>query len=228
MPKLTDDELGTLLRETFTSKEALVDHLPETTKRRSPVPALLAAAAVVVVLAGVLYGVQRVDRPDPAPPVATAASSEKGEIWGVAVATVVRKFQPAGERWTAVKVFGQAAAMNASDPPEVLQPGVTFTTLDKREIERAVTPIAPVVVWTSAISPETCAPGTVPSVVVDPIVGKGDRREVRVLFMLGCGGNTHSGTYTLEKVDGAWKVTAGTGDLCGDVRSPSASPRAGC
>jgi hypothetical protein len=227
MPKLTDDELGTLLRETFADKEALVDQLPEATKRRSPVPALLAAAAVVVVLAGVLYGVQRVDRPDPAPPVATAATSEKGEIWGAAVATVVRKFQPAGERWTAVKVFGQVAAVTASDPPKVLQPGVTFTTLDKREIERAVAPIAPVV-WNSSISPETCAPGTVPSVVLDPIVGKGDRREVRVLFMLGCGGNSHSGIYTLEKIDRAWKVTAGTGDLCGDVRSNSASPRAGC
>ncbi|MDX6283081.1 MAG: hypothetical protein QOH03_4152, partial [Kribbellaceae bacterium] len=57
MPKLTDEEVGQLLRETFTEKEELLDHLPEATTipvRRRKAPVLLAAAAVIVILAGVL------------------------------------------------------------------------------------------------------------------------------------------------------------------------------
>lgn len=227
MPELTDDELGELLREAFAAQETLVDHLPEATKRRSRLPVLLAAAAVLVVLAGVLYGVHRSTRPDPAQPAATTATSEDGMIWGVAVATVLHKFEPTGTQWSGVKVFGQFAEVATSDPPKTLRPGVTFSQLEQRQIALAVAGVAPVV-WNSSISPQTCAPSRVPTVVLDPIVDKGDHREVRVLFMLGCGGNSHSGVYTLRKVDNAWKVIAGTGDLCGAVRTTSATPRGGC
>lgn len=231
MPKLTDDELGELLRETFADKETLADHVPEATKRRSPLPALVAAAAVLVVLAGVLYGVQRAGRPDPAPPVATSAASDaatdNGDIWGAAIATATRRFQPDGSTWQAVQVYGTFAVLTASDPPRLLKPGLTLTELDKQRIERAVNPIAPVR-WNAPFAPSTCRPARVPRVVVDPVVGKGDHREVRVMFTLGCGDDTHSGNYSVAKVFGTWRVIAGTGDLCGPLKSTSATPRAPC
>ena len=230
MTRLTDNELGELLRETFADRESRIEHLPEATRRRSAGPALLAAAAVLVVLAGVLYGVQRVGRADPALPVATSAASnaatDNGDIWGAAVATVARRFQPAGVTWQSVQVYGQFGVVAASDPPKTLKPGVTFTEQDKQRIEQAVNPVAPVR-WNGPISPSTCLPGRVPRVIVDPVVDKGAHREVGVLFMLGCG-NSHGGTYSLEKSGGTWKVFAGTGDLCGPLRTTSASPRAGC
>ncbi|TCC29800.1 hypothetical protein [Kribbella sindirgiensis] len=235
MAQLTDDELGELLRETFADKEALADHVPEATKRRSPLPALVAAAAVLVVLAGVLYGVQRAGRPDPAPPVATSAASDaasdaatdNGDIWGAAIATATRRFQPDGASWQAVQVYGAFAVSTASDPPRLIKPGLTLTELDKQRIERAVNPVAPVR-WSAPFPPSTCLPGRVPRVVVNPVVGKGDHREVRIMFTLGCSGSTHSGKYLVEKIDGAWKVTAGTGDLCGPLKSTSTTPRAPC
>jgi hypothetical protein len=56
---MKDDELGDLLRETFTSKERQVDSLPEaiTPAKRRTGPILLAAASVLVVLGGILYAV---------------------------------------------------------------------------------------------------------------------------------------------------------------------------
>jgi hypothetical protein len=56
---MKDEELGDLLRETFTSKEHQVDTLPEAinpAKRRTG-PILLAVASVLVVLGGIVYAV---------------------------------------------------------------------------------------------------------------------------------------------------------------------------
>ncbi|TKK81409.1 hypothetical protein [Kribbella jiaozuonensis] len=116
MTKLTDEELGDLLRETFADRETLVRQLPEATKRRHPGPILLAAAAVLAVLAGVLYGVHRADRPDPAPPV--AAATEPGDIWGAAIVAIARQFAPAGG-WQSIEVSGPG------DRPWTLPSGAT-------------------------------------------------------------------------------------------------------
>ncbi|WP_350279472.1 hypothetical protein [Kribbella sp. HUAS MG21] len=225
MPKLTDDELGELLRETFAGKESLADRLPEAPKRRRPTPALLAAAAVVAVLAGVLYGVGRLGPADPVSPAdsvspaATAAVTRSparpytvstvplppftngGEIWGAVTVDLLRRFKPdGGGDWEAVQV-------NGGHPPGV-KPAITFSPGVKAQIADAVRPVAPVR-WGGPESPVSCTPGRIPIVFLDPIVYRGDQAEVHTFMTWGCGAKyQQSVTYRVEKVGGSWKVTA--------------------
>lgn len=242
MGKLTDEDIEQLLRETFADKEDLVNELPQATKRRSPVPALLAVAAVLVVLAGVLYGVNRWGQPDPVPPVASTttttrgpevsgdrlAASDKGDIWGAAIVSVARRFEPAGVQWAAVRVLRYSIQTD-----QVTAPGMVFTATEKARIEQAVRPLAPVI-WNGTPSPVSCAPGRDPIVMVGAIVDKGDHQDVGVMFTQGC--ESQLVTTRLRKVDGVWKVTAtalGTATAfangeCSRTDAQSASPPPGC
>jgi hypothetical protein len=208
MTRLTDDELGELLSETFAGKENLIDRLPETTKRRGRGAALLAAAAVIVVLAGVLYGADRLRNPDPVAPSATSTATstatalarstgDGGEIWGAVVAAMARQFKPAGVSWQAIQVNGGRLGPRSAT--------ITFSPEVRAEIERAVKPVAPVI-WGGPASPASCTPGPVPIITVYPIFIYPDHTEVRAVFARGCG-KAHDETYRLESVGGIWKVT---------------------
>ena len=210
MTKLTDDELGELLRETYAGKESLVDRLPEATRRRSPAPALLAVTAVLAVLAGVLYGVNRLGGADSVDPAATstatpastplAGSDESGDIWGAVVVAMARQFKPAGVNWQAIQVNGG----HLGSRPQT----VTFSPEVRVQVARAVKPVAPVV-WGGPESPVSCKPGPVPIITVYPIFAYPDHREARAVFVRGCG-NRHDVTYRLEKAGAVWKVTPAT------------------
>ena len=109
MAKLTDDDIEQLLRETFADKENLVDELPSATKRRSPGPVLLAAAAVLVVLAGVLYAVNRAGDPDAVSPAGQVSptvrfESDDAMIWAKAIQSMLRQVTP-GQGWKTVFVL---------------------------------------------------------------------------------------------------------------------------
>jgi hypothetical protein len=230
MPKLTDEQLGELLRETFADRETLVDNesqVPEATKPRRLLPALLAAAAVVAVLGVVLYGVQRAGGPSPAtappktsatttPSESTGSHAEDGLIWGVAIAAIVRQAQPAHETWQAVEVFGQIGYPGGKSGTP--QPSVTFPAAVKQQVEQAVMPLAPVR-WNQPISPSFCVPGRIASVTVAPVVYKRDHQEVQVDLRRGCVGGTWGtsggtwGIYSLKKVAGTWKIVGATGTL---------------
>jgi hypothetical protein len=231
MTKLTDEELGDLLRETFADRESLTDHLPEATKRRNPGPILLAAAAILAVLAGVLYGVHRADRPDPAPPVATAA--EPGDIWGAAIVAIAQKFAPAAG-WQSIEVYGPG------DRPQSRLPNATrfekLTAQDRKRIEQVVAPIAPIVWGGGQDFGNSCDGRRVATVTVGPIVDKGDHREVAASIFYDCGRGWLP-NYRIEKVDGVWKVTGtigypeGVEPVGGGCPTPgktSTSPRPGC
>ncbi|MFC6161441.1 hypothetical protein [Kribbella jiaozuonensis] len=231
MTKLTDEELGDLLRETFADRETLVRQLPEATKRRHPGPILLAAAAVLAVLAGVLYGVHRADRPDPAPPV--AAATEPGDIWGAAIVAIARQFAPAGG-WQSIEVSGPGdrpwTLPSGATPPPV----VKFTAEDRKRIEQVVAPVAPVV-WNGRDSGNACDGRRVASISVGPIVDKGDHQEVAVSIFYDCG-RGYLPTYRIERVDGVWKVTGTIGyptgveplGGCPTPEKTSTSPRRAC
>lgn len=207
MPKLTDAELGELLRETFAEREQLADHLPEATeppRRRNPAPILLAAAAVLAVLAGVLYGVNR----DPAPQVATPAVSEEGAIWGAVIAAIARRSEPA-DGWQVIQVFGEGNRPNTQHPKKTPSPVVTFSAAAKEQIEQAVRPLAPVQ-WDAP--DEGCTPRRVATVTVGPVVSKPDHKEVFANIFFDCGRGALL-TYRIEKVDSSWKVIGTVGQV---------------
>jgi hypothetical protein len=145
MPKLTDDEVGTLLRETFVDKENLVDQLPTatTSPARRKAPALLAAAAVVAVLAGTVTVAGR-DHQETARPTSTPQVAEKAEPasstgpmtgsttaelnltahgWALALKEVTKAERPPGG-WPVVKVLDAwyEAAGNPSGPGAARRP----------------------------------------------------------------------------------------------------------
>ncbi len=226
--RLTDDELGDLLRETFAEHENLTDHLPEATKRRSPVPVLLAAAAVLVVLVGVLYGVHRPDRSDQplaATPAATAAGSDDGSIWAAATVSIARLAEPS-DGWQFVQVFGQGQRPHTQALKGSPAPVVTFSAAAKARIEAAVRPLAPVT-WGGV--EESCA-ARVATVTLGPVVSKADHKEVHTSIFYDCGRGSIL-TYRIENVAGLWKVIGTVGSVSGVLPAggcPSASPREGC
>ncbi|TCC12217.1 hypothetical protein [Kribbella soli] len=228
--RLTDDELGDLLRETFAEHETLTDHLPEASKRRSHGPVLLAAAAVLVVLVGVLYGVNRPGHSDPPPtatPAATPAVSEDGRIWAVAVVSIARLAEPS-DGWQVVQVFGQGQRAHTQVLKASPAPVVTFSAAAKARIEEAVRPLAPVA-WGGGVD-ESCTARRVATVTVGPVASKADHKEVPTSIFYDCGRGSIL-TYRIEKVDGSWKVTGTVGGVTGVLPvggCPSASPREGC
>lgn len=146
MPKLTDEELGQLLRETFTEKEDLVDQLPEATLR--PVvrraPALLAAAAVLTILGGGISiagaGLGSSPSESAKGPAASSTPSkvmagspaEVGlnvKLSGLAVAELTKWERPAGG-WPVVNVL-DGSYLDASSP--TVEGGGVGTPFSKQE-----------------------------------------------------------------------------------------------
>lgn len=121
MPKLTDEEVGQLLRETFADKENLVDQLPSATTARRKLPMLLAAASVLAVLGGgvAIVGTDHKQEARPAgettksvvsgvrPQTATTTTAELNlttASWGVALKEAMKWERPAAG-WPAVKIL---------------------------------------------------------------------------------------------------------------------------
>lgn len=163
MPKLTDEEVGQLLRETFTGKENLIDELPAATTRpvRRKAPVLLAAAAVLVVLAGIAVAVDLRGGPqspplagkpgrheaasnaggDPATPTPAVQSMSgqsgpvlKAKIAGVAVAELAKWERPAGG-WPVVMVL-DAPYPNAGTPTGRDSAGTPFSEAEQAIIAK--------------------------------------------------------------------------------------------
>jgi hypothetical protein len=247
MAGLTDEDLERLLRETFADKEKLVadkdelvDTLPETTKRGRPVaPILLAAAAVLVVLGGVLYGVSR-GSVDPAPPVATDGvakasgnASPDADIWAAAITAITQRAdQTVGTQSVrTVLVMDQTATFTGAERASKVR---VFSAAEKARIADLVAKAAhvrvewpdPAVVYTAK-----CVQAVV-RVSVGEVVDKGDHKEVST-GISNCGYSAL--TYRIEKRGDSWTVTGTVGAVQGSIpvscpmsgKTP-ASPRFGC
>jgi hypothetical protein len=219
MARLTDEELERLLRETFADKEELLDSLPQATKPRRPAaPVLLAAAAVLVVLGSILYGVNRGGGADPAPPVATAPAGDNAEIWSAAITAVTLKFQPE-YNLQSVDLSGQTYVAMTSAERTSLPP--VFTLPEKDRIADQVARAANVRVnWVDG-NPQTqqCIRSRA-EVSVGKVVDKDDHKEVRTRIAYNCGYG-YMLTYRIEKPGDRWTVT-------GTVGIPEGVMPAGC
>ncbi|TDW18674.1 hypothetical protein [Kribbella kalugense] len=209
MTRLTDDELGELLRETFTGQEELIDKLPEATKRRSRVPVLLAAAAVLAVLAGVLYGVHRVGAPDPVEPAGTATAPDHtgrdAEIWAAAIETIVRKNVPKSG-WTT------ALVMDLSDVGKHhLRKGPPMSPPQRRLMAATVDPTIRLG-FRGEFSPAsvTCPNHRTVVLQVSDVLEKSGHLEVNVAIFYGCT-QTDTARYRVEPKGQDWVVTATLG-----------------
>jgi hypothetical protein len=219
MARLTDEELERLLRETFADKEELLDSLPEATTRRRPVaPVLVAAAAVLVVLGSILYGVNRNGGADPAPPVATAPAGDNAEIWAAAITAVTQKFQPE-YNLQSVDLSGQTYVVMTS--AERASQAPVFSVAEKDRIADQVATAANVRVnWVDGnLQTQQCIRSRA-AVSVGKVVDKDDHKEVRTSIAYNCGYG-YMLTYRIEKPGGRWIVT-------GTVGIPEGIMPAGC
>src|SRR5882757_510311 len=144
MTKPTDEEIGTLLRETFADKENLVDQLPEGTKHRR-MPVLLAAAAVLVILGGILYAA---GSGDPSPPPAAQATvtvptaqtqAADSLIWAAGIEGIVKR--ESGTKPIVLYVL-DAPHQGAGDPVGGPVRGTPFTAAERVGIENALAGVA--------------------------------------------------------------------------------------
>lgn len=241
MARMTDEELEQLLRETFADKEKLVDTLPEATKpHRPPVaPVLLAAAAVLVVLGGILYGVNRIRDVDPAPPVATAG--QDAQIWGATITAITQRFQPQYKLDTLLvpghtSTITTASRLQSGD--ERADAVRTFSAAEKDQIEDQVVTATHVQFrWTEPEPRDTimkCFP-TIARVSVGNVVDKGDHQEVPAWIAYNCGAEYWL-TYRVEKRGDTWTTVGTVGPGHGMIpaggcalsgKTP-ASPKPGC
>ncbi|MFF0338660.1 hypothetical protein [Kribbella sp. NPDC004875] len=208
MPKLTDDELGTLLRETFSAREQLTDQLPETTepsRRRSAVPILLAAAAVLAVLAGVLYGVSRVGagptQPAATPTALARTATDDARIWAVGLDSLLQSVKPDGG-WRSVIV------MDLSDVgKDHLRKGPPIAPEQRTLISELVSRTAPITYHGEmSPAPATCDNSGVGVAQLRDVIDKGDHAEVEVNLYHDC---THWTTakYRVERQGVDWVIT---------------------
>ncbi|MGW5193108.1 hypothetical protein ACWEOO_27940 [Kribbella sp. NPDC004138] len=215
MPKLTDDELGDLLRETFADHEHLADHLPEATKRHRIAPVLFAAAAVLAVLAGALYGVSRVGAADPAPPAATPTptrtASDDALIWTASIETLLRSVKPGSGAWRSVIVLDQSDD-GTNHPPK----GPPISADQQEMMTYLVRRIAPLQFRGHLLpAPPTCQDNRVGVVMISDVVDKGDHVEARASLFHDCN-HASNATYRVEHRGPSWVVT-------GTVSTSSAS-----
>ncbi|MEU4608673.1 hypothetical protein AB0F43_37265 [Kribbella sp. NPDC023972] len=240
MGKLTDEELEQLLRETFADKEKLADSLPEATTRQwSVAPVLLAAATVLAVLAGILYGVNRGRDADPAPPVATsgvagasADATQNADIWAAAITAMARRFAPP-EGWSALEVLDRPSGVGIQARQE--SRAAQFSPAVKQRISQLAGTVAPVRWPTQAVFTQSCTTARIAGIAVGEIVTQGDHKEVRVSISYNCDYG-YAQTYRVEKVRDAWTATGTVGVGEGTVpaggcplsRTTPASPRVGC
>lgn len=166
---MKDEELGDLLRETFTSKEHQVDSLPEAINpaRRRTGPILLAAASVLVVLGGIVYAVNggagagsnqagpgttttvpgATDGPTPPPPgfttpgsPAATDASENAQIWGAVIAEILKIEKPAAG-WPGARVL-DAPNAGAGGGTVTYELAKRFTANERAAMERALKGVA--------------------------------------------------------------------------------------
>ncbi|MGW6279010.1 hypothetical protein [Kribbella sp. NPDC055071] len=228
MDRLTDEELERLLRETFADKEKLVDTLLwATRRRRSPVPALLAAAAVLVVLGGILYGVNRDPDVDPVavpPTTAVQPQDEDAQIWASAVTAITQKFQPKYELQLVVMpqrtspeadlVIVPSREYNSGPQNESATTAQPFSSTQMDQIADQVGAATQVQVeWLQpgvyAGPVDTCAAPEA-AVLVGNVVDKGDHKEVRTKINYGCD-FVYAVTYRVEKRADTWTATGPVG-----------------
>lgn len=231
MPDPTDEELGTLLRETFADREALVGradhHVPTATKHRRAMPVLLAAAMVLVVLGGVLYGIQRIHSADTVQPAATVTgavtptaspatyTTRDADIWGLAIGVMLRSFQMPGKKPTGFSQFTRAIVVDSpSTAPGRVRPGPQFSS-DQRVVMFSHTiRIMPVTVLGRSL-PDDAACSAYPKTAIirlSDVLDKGDHLEVDVALSMpvGCSGAT-SARYRVEPRGAHWVITQNMG-----------------
>ncbi|MFI7060477.1 hypothetical protein ACIBL3_05810 [Kribbella sp. NPDC050124] len=240
MARLTDEELERLLRETFADKENLVDSLPSATKSRRPLaPILMAAAAVLVVLAGTLYGVSRdrdagpVATSDPtgtAEAGATAGASENAQVWAAAILAGAEQYKPP-QGWQSLVLLDEVVIATQA---ERYSAGRTFSATDKSKVVDLVGKKITVAWSSTRPSVDTCADQAIGEVMVGRVIDKGDHKEVAISIERGCGYGDYV-TYRLEKQGAAWVVTGTVGPVhqkipasCVMSGKTPASPRPTC
>jgi len=169
MPALTDNQLADLLRETFADHEAGAPiTLPQATKRRHFVPALVAAAATVAVLGGTLYAVHG---DDPVPPVgqsptvsAGLPASSDAAAWAKAIRKIAQDHAPAGG-WKLLEIrkswgpFGSTGSrLPVKRPSSTPTPVPVLGRAEQEEITRSLRDVAPVT-WQEGLQNLTGKPG---------------------------------------------------------------------
>ena len=223
MTKLTEDEAVQLLRETFAEKETLVDQLPAAISRpaRSRIPALLAAASVLVVLGGVLYVGRSTGEPDPGVAQATVTSPTstvpqavplEPAVWAAAIEAMAKWEVPA-KGWPSLNVL-DAPHQGAGSPTGLSVRGRPFSADMKSRIEQALADVAPIR-WERerpASRSNICAQPAAesPYITVGPIVSKDGHFEVGINMWRGCL-DARWLTYRLDRDGTGWKVTGTVG-----------------
>jgi hypothetical protein len=207
MPKLTDAELGDLLRETFADREHLIDHVPEATepaRGRGPLPALLAAAAVLAVVAGVLYGVSRIGAAAPEQPAATPSArtaDDDARIWAASLNTMLRTVRPAaGWRSVIVLDLSDVGADHVRKGPPISRFQRVLI------IERVYKTASVDFHGEMSPAPPSCADSRVGVVQIADVVGKGDHAETEISLFHDCKLRTNA-KYRLERTGTRWAVT---------------------
>ena len=231
MPDPTDEELGTLLRETFAAREALIGraehHVPTATKHGRAMPVLLAAAMVLVVLGGVLYGVQRLRPADTVQPAATVTgtatptaspatyTTRDADIWGLAIGEMLRSFQIPGKKPTGFSQFTRAIVVDSpSTAPGRARPGPQFSSNQRVVMFSHTLRIMPVTILSRSL-PENASCTTYPKTAIirlSDVLDKGDHLEVDVALSMpvGCSGAT-SARYRVEPRGAHWVITQNLG-----------------
>ncbi|TCC19590.1 hypothetical protein [Kribbella speibonae] len=233
MPDPTDEELGTLLRETFAAREALIPRavlddrsVQAATKPGRAMPALLAAAVVLVVLTGALYGVQRLrpaDAGEPAagvsaavtPTASSAYTTRDADVWGLAIGTMLRSFQLPGKKPRGFSPFTKAMVVDSpSTAPGRVRPGPQFSPNQRVVMFSHTLRIMPVTILSRSL-PENASCTTYPKTAIirlSDVLDKGDHLEVDVALSMpaGCSGAT-SARYRVEPRDAHWVITQNLG-----------------
>ncbi|WP_020391031.1 hypothetical protein [Kribbella catacumbae] len=241
MPKLTDDEVGQLLRETFADKENLVDQLPEATTSpvRRKLPVLIAAASVLAVLGGAVSIVgtdhKQEARPTQTPTVplgdsyAPAASKPTAAVtttlelnltvtgWGLVLKEALKLERPAGG-WPAVKILDRPYR-GAGDPSG---PGVAGIPFDAKTRTKLAGYADAQVEWVKSrpTGANICdQPAATPYITLGPVVfdKKAESATVGVSVWRSCQDGMWA-TYRLADVPnpkgGAdWKITGTVGPV---------------
>ncbi|MFB6719853.1 hypothetical protein ACFCV3_06830 [Kribbella sp. NPDC056345] len=192
MPKLTDDQLGDLLRETFADHEADTNSLPKATKRRPLVPVLVAAAAVLAVVAGSVSTIRHSEQPPPVaastPPGASVAHASDAALWAMAVRRIAQEHEPAGG-WKAVRLYDATSGPRSSPPlrSDRLQTEASVAIVpdaaERQQITEDLRDL-PSVAWAEG-NPSAC-PRDVAEVMVLPIRQEKSRRTIKVTITYGC------------------------------------------
>lgn len=229
MPDPTDEELGTLLRETFADREALVGraehHVPTATKHRRAMPVLLAAAMVLVVLGGVLYGVQRLHPADTIQPAATVSASatpttspavyntRDADIWGLAIGLTIRTYENTRPGPKAIKPIVKAVLVDSpSTAPGRVRPGNQFSSDQGVIIESHLIRIAPLSILSGKPNIGCWTYPNAALLSVSDVLDQGDHLEVDVSMTLPneCA-ETVSARYRVEPRGAHWVITRNLG-----------------